>query len=55
MGCPDAIDPPLSHSACFPFVRRTHSYPEEEDVDKGDEQRKENSEELQLSDWFNPQ
>ncbi|XP_029059640.1 N-acetyllactosaminide alpha-1,3-galactosyltransferase isoform X2 [Monodon monoceros] len=45
----------LPSSACFPFVCRTHSYhEEEEDIDKAKEQRKEDEEELQLLDWFNP-
>ncbi|XP_059957425.1 inactive N-acetyllactosaminide alpha-1,3-galactosyltransferase isoform X3 [Mesoplodon densirostris] len=37
------------------YINRTHSYhEEEEDIDKAKEQRKEDEEELQLLDWFNP-
>uniref|UniRef100_A0A671G0Q2 N-acetyllactosaminide alpha-1,3-galactosyltransferase n=1 Tax=Rhinolophus ferrumequinum TaxID=59479 RepID=A0A671G0Q2_RHIFE len=38
------------------FKNGTHNYlGEEEDIDRDKEQRKEDNEELQLSDWFNPQ
>ncbi|XP_006917127.1 N-acetyllactosaminide alpha-1,3-galactosyltransferase [Pteropus alecto] len=38
------------------FNDRTHNYQGEEDIDREKEQRREDSEEeLQLSDWFNPQ
>lgn len=49
--------PSLPSSACFPFVRRTHSYHEEEDaIGNEKEQRKEdNRGELPLVDWFNPE
>ncbi|XP_029775437.1 N-acetyllactosaminide alpha-1,3-galactosyltransferase isoform X2 [Suricata suricatta] len=53
---PEAGDSGPQKGWWFPgwFNNRTHSYQEEKDADKGNEQRKEN-EELQLSDWFNPQ
>ncbi|XP_059957424.1 inactive N-acetyllactosaminide alpha-1,3-galactosyltransferase isoform X2 [Mesoplodon densirostris] len=54
---PEVGDNSIQKGWWFPswFNNGTHSYhEEEEDIDKAKEQRKEDEEELQLLDWFNP-